>query len=77
MATQTPNQRTRRVAIDIENTFEGRKSKGLPSRGAGADKGPINPPKNVKTCQNGEKRSTTLAMVHGWASPVHRAAVGD
>ena len=39
--------------------------------------GPINPPKNVKTCQNGEKRSTTLAMVHGWASPVHRATVGD
>ena len=38
LATQTPNQRTRTSAIDIENTFEGQKSKGLPSRGAGADK---------------------------------------
>ena len=38
LATQVPNQRTRTSAIDIENTFEGQKSKGLPSRGAGADK---------------------------------------
>ena len=38
LAAQTPNQRTWTSAIDIENTFEGQKLKGLPSRDAGADK---------------------------------------
>ena len=47
MAAELPNQRTRRSAIDTENTFEGQKSRGLTYRRAVAQYSP----KKLKSCQ--------------------------